>query len=378
MVLGGDPAIMPPLVERERFGRVDSEPDEVVAFRSQDVRGPLASLLGCVELIESGDLDDAQRQLYTSIMLREGRHLTTMIDNALALQGLESGRRKLDLAPVDLRSLIRRAVAAAGDDEKRPISMQVNEDLPLVSADPEAILGALISFLVNARRFSPDGGQIRIAARPAGSMVRVHIRDQGVGIDPTALPRLFDKHYRSEREVRSLGPGAGFTLALNHRIVEEHGGRVQASSKGPGRGSHFEFTLPVSRPADISADVLIVEDEPGFAHLMKAELARKGLSAIRADDAETAEHLLLGATPRAMVLDLALPGLGVEDFLARIQRGDRVPLPVVVITGKEVGPAEASALETAGVMAVLPKGAGAPQAAVALIADALALEGAPG
>ncbi len=357
-------------MKRDRSGR-PGEADDLLSFRTQDVTTPLACMLGCAELIESGDLNHDQRQIYTSIMLREGRRLTELIENAKALDGFESGHRKIYPSPVDLHSLMNRAVAAAGDDDARPIEVHVAEKLPLVSADPEAILGALVSFLANARRFSPDGGVIRIAARSVGDMVQVHIRDHGIGIEVRDLPRVFDKHFRSNREMRRLVPGAGFTLALNQRVIEEHGGRVEATSKGPGCGADFQFTLQVSQPGAVSGDVLIVEDEAGLARIMQAEFAAHGLSAIRADDAETAVHVLADLTPRAILLDLALPGLKGEDFLARISVG-RVRLPVVVLTSYDMGDRRISALESAGVAAVLPKEAGAPQAAVALIAQALA------
>lgn len=348
----------------------------MVSFRSQDVRGPLDSMVGCAELIDSGGLDYAQQRLYASIMVREGHRLTALIDNAVVLQGFESGHRELDIAPVDLQSLIHRAVVAAGDDDARPIAVHVAEELPLVSADAEAILGALANFLSNARRFSPDGGGIEVTAGPVGDMVQVHIRDHGVGIDAHDLPKLFDKFYRSEREARSVGPGAGLGLALNHRVIEAHGGQVEVSSKGHGHGALFQFTLPVSRPGEATGDVLIVEDDARFARVMKAELAAHGLSAIRADDAETAEHLLAEMTPRAIVLDLALPGLRGEEFLAHLRARVGMRVPVVVVTMENIAPDQISALETAGVMAVLPKEAGATQAAVALIAGALA-PGAP-
>lgn len=348
----------------------------MVSFRARDVRARLDSILGCVELIESGDLDRDDLHLYTTMMLREGRRLTRLIDSALVLQGFESGRRKLEMTPVDLHSLIRRAVAGAGEDEARPIAVQVDGDLPLVSADPEAMLGTLIRFLSNGRRFSPDGGPIEIVARRAGDMVEVHVHDHGIGIDPAALPRLFDKHFRSERELRRLGPGAGFALTLNRWIVETHGGRVQASSEGPGRGAHFQFTLAVARPDATSGDVLIVDDEAGFAGLIKAELATYGFSSIRGDDVETAERLLVEVTPRAIVIDFTLPGLAAEDFLARMWAGGHGSLPVVVLTSRDIAPGKLSALEASGVIGVLPKEAGAPQAAAALIAGALAPNGA--
>jgi len=203
-------------------------------------------------------------------------------------------------------------------------------------------------------------------------MIEVHIRDHGIGIDPSAMARLFEKNYPPDHELRSLGPGAGFALALNRRIVEEHGGRVRAVSKGSGRGADFQLTLPIAQAGATSGDVLLVEDDAAFARQMKAELAAHGLTTVRADDAETAEQLLVMFTPRAVVLDLALPALGAEDFLARLWARGRPGLPAVALTLRDITQREITALERSGVMAVLPKEAGAPQAAAALIAHALA------
>ncbi len=347
----------------------DRAGDDLVSLRSHELRTPLSSMVGLAELIYSGDLNDDQRHLYLGVLLREGRRLTALINSAQELQRLETGDRELERAPVDVRSLIQRAVHAAHKDEQRPITVHVPEQLPLVAADAEAILEVLGNFLANARRFSPDGGSIRIGARPAGDMVELYIRDHGIGIEAEALPNLFRKFYRADSGLRRLGPGGGLGLAMNRKIIEAHGGHVQAASKGPGRGARFQFTLPISRPGTGSGEVLIVDDDAGFASLMKAVFTAQGIGTIRAVDAETAEHMLETMTPRAIVLDLALPGLQGEDFLARL----RTRLPVVVITAKDLGPREISALEAAGAMAVLPKEAGAPQAAVAVIADAVAL-----
>jgi nitrogen-specific signal transduction histidine kinase/CheY-like chemotaxis protein len=358
--------------------RSESQParpdDELVSLQSHQLRTPLTNMLGFAELIDSIDVTDEQRHLYARVMLREGHRLTSLINNAMELQQLETGRRELDLAPVDIHSLINRAVLVAGEDDKRPIDIRVFEELPLVSADAEAILDVLGNFLSNARRFSPDGGGIRIGARAIGDMVEVSIRDHGIGFEPEALPNLFRKFYRTADGDRRLGPGAGLGLAMNHGIIEAHGGHVEASSNGPGKGARFQFTLPITHPVIGSGDVLIVEDDPGFAKLMVAEFAAKGLSTVRAADAETAEHLLEDMTPRAIVLDLVLPGLQGEDFLARLPAGFGARFPVVVLTAKDLAPAEIAALEIAGAMAVLPKEAGAPQAAMALIAEALALD----
>jgi two-component system, OmpR family, sensor histidine kinase VicK len=374
----GGPASEPAGGAKETARTTDISDDDVVSLRSQALRAPLASMVGFAELIASSDLADDQRQLYMASLLREGRRLTALIDNALALHRLESGHRDLDLAPVDIGSLIRRAALAAGEDKQRPIDIQVPDQLPLVSADAEAILEVLANFLSNARMFSPDGGAITIEARAASDMVEISIRDRGVGVEADELPRLFRKFYRADSGVRRRSPGAGMGLAINHRIIEAHGGQVSATSKGAGQGTRFQFTLPVERRVTGSGYILVVEDDAGFASLIKAEFATIGLDTVRAADAETAQHMLVDTTPRAIVLDLRLPGLQGEDFLAHMRAGFGTRLPVVVLTAKELGPAEITALETAGAMAVLPKEAGAPQAAVALIVEALALDAVTG
>ena len=348
--------------------------DDLVSLRSQELRVPLASMVGFAELIASGDLTDEQRKLYAGFLLREGRRLDALVNNALVLQRLETGHHVLNVGPIDVTALLARAVLAAGEDARRPIRVRLSKQLPLVAADTEAILEVLANFLSNARRFSPDGGSIEIGARQAGDTVAVRIQDHGVGIAADALPNMFRKFYRADSGVRKVGPGTGLGLAMNHQIIAAHGGQVEAGSNGPGRGAHFQFTLPVSRPGAGDGDVLIVEDDGGFASLMKAEFAAAGISTTRAADAETAERLLKDVTPRALILDLKLPGLQGEELLARMHRDGVARVPIVVVTVKDLTPAEISALEAAGAMAVLPKEAGAPQAAVALITDALALD----
>jgi len=363
------------VVEQDSGKQTVRADDDLVSLRSQELRVPLASMVGFAELIASGELTDEQRKLYAGFLLREGRRLDALVNNALALQRLETGHRDMNLGPVDVHSLLARAVLAAGEDVRRPIRVRLSKQLPLVTADTEAILEVLANFLANARRFSPDGGAIEIGARQVGEMVAVRIQDHGVGITAEALPNMFRKFYRADSGVRKLGPGTGLGLAINHQIIAAHGGQVEAGSNGLGRGAQFQFTLPVSLPGAGAGDVLIVEDDAAFAGLMKAEFTAAGISTMRAADAETAERVLNEVTPRALILDLRLPGLQGEELLARMHRDGGSRVPIVVVTVKDLTELEVSALEAAGAMAVLPKEAGAPQAAVALITDAPAPDG---
>jgi len=348
----------------------EPEDDDVVSLRSQALRTPLDSMVVFADLVASDDVTEEQRQLYAGRLRRESRRLTGLIDNALALQRLEAGRRDLDLGPADVGSLIRRAVAAAGEEERLPIDVQAPERLPLVWADAEAILEVLANFLDNARRFSLGSGAITIEAREAGDMVEIAVRDQGIGLEADELPKVFRKFYRAENGLRLRGPGAGLGLAINRRIIESHGGQVSATSAGPGKGARFRFTLPRARGLTKSDYVLIVDGDSAFARLLKTELAAVGLDTLRASDVETAAQLLAGTSPRAVILDLRFAGLPGTEFLARLRPDRSMQVPIVMLAAEDVLAAEMSALEEWDVE-VLPKEAGAPQAAAALISEAL-------
>ena len=346
--------------------------DEMVSLVSHELRTPLASLLGFTELLYSRDFNADQRKQYLGVMLREGRRLTDLINDVLHIQRLEAGHQDLNLAPADLQALIQRAVVAAGDDQTRPISVRRTTQLPLVMIDTDAILQVLTNFLSNARKYSPDGGAILVTTALVDGMVEISVKDHGLGLPADAVPKLFGTFYRVDTGDRRLIKGTGLGLSINRRIVEAHGGQVEAQSNGPGKGSVFKFTLPAVNKSPEAADVLIVEDDAGFARLLQEQFVARGMTAVRAPDAETAERLLkAGMKPRSVIADLVLPGEQGEDFVTRLGADHANAVPVVVLTVKSLAPSEVSALEKAGVRAVLPKEAGASQAAVSLITEAL-------
>ncbi len=351
--------------------QVSQAKSEVISLVSHELRSPLASIVGFTELLFTRKLTEAQRQVYLGVMLREGHRLTELVNDVLQMQSLEVGHQTLNFAPTDLRSVIERAIEAAGEDERRPIGMVMREPLPLVMADTDAIMQVLSNLLSNARKFSPVGGDIRVGARVVGEVVRVHVRDEGLGIPPDALPKLFQKFYRVDSPDRRLIRGSGLGLSINQQIINAHGGTITAHSDGPGKGSRFEFTLPIARDTTTEGDVLIVEDDAGFARVLAAELAARNLTSVWASNGETAEKLVKASPPRAIVLDLKLPGIPGEDFLANVVEQGLTQIPVVVVTHMSLDAEEERALSKMGVLAVLPKEAGAPQAAVTLIADSL-------
>ncbi len=350
---------------------LDRAKDELVAMVSHELRTPLASLVGFSELLLSRDFTEAQRKKYLETMLKEGHRLTELINDFLDLQRMEGGYKRLDLGPADLPTLIARAVTTAGDNPRTPIEVDLPKDLPLVIADTNAIHQVLINLLSNARKYSPGGGSIRVDARVIDGGVEISIRDHGLGMPAEALPKLFNKFYRVANVDRRGISGTGLGLAICRGIIEAHGGRVAAESGGLGQGSRFYFTLRAADQKVTAGDVLVVEDDTGFARLLEAELSLKGLSSVWAADAETADQLIDETGARAVVLDLMLPGASGEDFLARLRTSHNSGVPVVVVTIKELEATETLALRTAGVVAVLKKHSGAAKEAADFVAAAL-------
>jgi len=350
---------------------LDRAKDELIAMVSHELRTPLASLVGFSELLLSREFPDAERKKYLETMLKEGQRLTELINDFLDLQRMEGGYKRLDLGPADLATLITRAVTTAGDSPKTPIDVVLPEDLPLVIADVNAVHQVLINLLSNARKYSPGGGPISVDARVIDDLVEISIRDNGLGLPAEALPKLFNKFYRVANVDRRGISGTGLGLAICRGIIEAHGGRIAAESSGSGQGSRFYFTLRTADRKVTAGDVLVVEDDTGFARLLEAELALRGLSSVWAADAETADQLIDQTGARAVVLDLMLPGASGEDFLARLRTSHNSAVPVVVVSIKELEATETLALRTAGVVAVLKKHSGAAKEAAEFVAAAL-------
>jgi len=224
------------------------------------------------------ELPEAQRQQFLTVILEEGRRLTALVNDFPDLQRMESGRQEVVPRTVELGALLEQMVTAAGPDTMRPIELDIPQQLPPVRADADRVQQVLANLLSNARKYSPAGGVIQLNARPADAQVIVGVQDHGLGLPPDALPRLFEKFFRVDNSDRRSISGTGLGLSISRKIVEAHGGRIWAESDGLGRGSRFSFTLPLATVRTSPGDVLIVEDDAGFAQLLEAELANRDIS----------------------------------------------------------------------------------------------------
>jgi signal transduction histidine kinase len=241
--------------------RLEKMKDEFISTVSHELRTPLTSLRGSLGLISSGSLDkrpEKQRQMI-EMAIGNCDRLIRLVNDILDFDGVEKGRLPLHRQAVDAVDLLRRAADIAHNAASASkISFRVDAKSTLVFADEERMLQVLNELVTNAIKFSPPETTIRMAAQLAGTTasgtgeVCFVIEDQGRGIAPEKLERIFDRFQQGDAsDSRALG-GTGLGLALCRSIVEQHGGRIWVEST-VGKGSRFLFTLPAAsavEPAD--------------------------------------------------------------------------------------------------------------------------------
>lgn len=351
---------------------VERVKDELVGVVSHELRTPLASLVGFADLLLTRDYDEGRRRQFLTVIRQEGNRLTALINDFLDLQRLESGRAMLSPTSTDLSSLLERARSGAAADAQPRILVDLPDNLPLVRADPDALHQVLTNLVSNALKYSPDGGEVRITAKPTDHSLQVSITDHGLGIPADALPRVFDKFYRVDNSDRREIKGTGLGLAICRQLVAAHGGQIWAESDGLGSGTKIHFTLPFADRPQEAGEVLIVDDDPGFAQLIAEEIAPLGLTSRVAPSVEAAIGHIAAASPRAIVLDLLFPNRQGESLLKQLAADNDAHIPVVVVTVKDLDDRQQAELRSLGAHAILRKGPRVATDAAHAVAAALA------
>jgi two-component system phosphate regulon sensor histidine kinase PhoR len=220
---------------------------EFVANVSHELRTPLASIRAIAETLETGAVADPT---VTGDFLRriigEVDHLVALVNELLDLARLETGRAVITVEVCDPVDVLMRAVERLRPQVERAglvLRVEAALDLPQVRVDSGRIEQVLINLIHNAVKFTPEGGEIVVSAGLLDGMLRVSVRDTGVGITADELPRVFERFYKSDAARRSAGSGLG--LAIAKHIVQAHGGTIWAAST-PGHGATFSFTIPLA------------------------------------------------------------------------------------------------------------------------------------
>jgi len=234
------------LEQLEKLSRLKSE---FVSMVSHEFRTALVGIQGFSELIRDEELEMGEVKNLAHDINADAERLNRMITEMLDLDRLEARKIQLNLKPIIVDELLLAAVERARlATTRHTIVLDLHPSLPTVIGDADRITQVLTNLLSNAIKYSPDGGQVTVRTRLVDNSVEVAIKDQGLGIPPEFIGRLFGRYERYEDKHAGKIIGSGLGLAITRQIVEMHGGKISVDSV-VGSGSEFKFTLPVSARA---------------------------------------------------------------------------------------------------------------------------------
>jgi signal transduction histidine kinase len=334
---------------RAEAERANAVKDDFLAMLGHELRNPLAPIVNALGLLRRRAGPQFERE--RSIIDRQVRHLIQLVDDLLDVSRIARGKVELHPTTVDVADIVSDGLEIARpvlDERGHTVQTEAPRGDLFVDGDRARLAQVVANLLTNAAKYTNRGGSIAIRAHADGASVAVSVRDNGVGIPASLLPRVFDLFQQGERPLDRTAGGLGLGLAIVKSIVTLHGGTVTAASDGVGLGSEFTIRLPsgaapaVRRPtpahgAALAEDaprrrVLIVEDNEDVAAMLESALQDLGHTARTAGEGPSALALAESFHPDVALLDIGLPGMdGYE--LARQMRarlGDEAPLLVAV------------------------------------------------
>jgi len=335
----------------------DQRKDEFLATLAHELRNPLAPIRFALEALKN-DRPPATATRARDVIDRQVAQLVRLVDDLLDVSRITANKIQLRHEPLDLAPLMATAVesiagqaAAAG----HTVDVQVPSAPVRVNGDGARLVQVFANVLNNAVKFTPPGGHIWFTAeqQAAGNNeVIVRIRDTGMGIAPTVLPRVFDLFHQAEPVLERSTSGLGIGLTLARRLVEMHDGRIEIRSPGTGLGTEVEIHLPttaLSAAATVAADqplvasnrnlrVLIVEDNLDAAEMLELAVSTLGHVTRLAHDGATAITTATQFAPDVIFLDIGLPvmnGYAVAQTLRGMPEFNRVHIAAVTGWGQE-------------------------------------------
>jgi len=318
---------------REQTARTEAEKanqvkDEFLAVLSHELRTPLNAIVGWSHLLRSSpSLPPEQISKGLDAIERNANIQTQIVSDVLDISRMTSGKVRLNPRRIDPGEVVSAAldtVRPAADAKQIELAASLPQSPVFVYADPDRLQQVMWNLLQNAVKFTPSGGRVETRVARQDSFVEITVVDTGVGIPVEFLPHVFDTFRQADASASRKHGGLGLGLAIVKNLVELHGGRVEARSEGPGRGTTLSVRLPLMPlTADTRAPgmnvkragvrlhgvlVLVVDDHADTRDLVAAALGQAGATVITASDATEGLTLLRQRRPDVLVCDLEMPG----------------------------------------------------------------------
>jgi PAS domain S-box-containing protein len=325
--------------------------DEFITTLSHELRTPLTSITGWVQMLEAGELTQAQQHKAFEVIDRNLIAQAQLIDDLLNVSRIVTGKMMVDLQPVYPAPTIEEAI-----DSLRPTmtakSLKVTQDLDTglgpIQIDPPRFHQIVWNLLTNAVKFTPKKGHIHVSLKRIDSNALLQISDSGEGIDPEFLPYVFERFRQADASRSRKFGGLGVGLSIAKSLVEQHGGTIYAESAGVGKGSTFNVTLPIpalssnsdaSKVAPIKstlkgARILVVEDEPDTREMIAHAIKQRGAKPVQAESAKKALQLLEQEPCDLVISDIGIPDLDGYAFIRKLRslKSPASKLPAIALT----------------------------------------------
>ncbi|MET3288413.1 UNVERIFIED_CONTAM: signal transduction histidine kinase/DNA-binding response OmpR family regulator [Brevibacillus sp. OAP136] len=321
--------------DRTEEEKIDELKNEFVSIVSHELRTPLATILGFMEILLNRDVQADKQKKYMQTIFKEANRLSTLINDFLDLQRMESGRQVYHFAPVDLRLVVEEVAEQWNGKQSHAIHLELPDGPAYVYADHDRLTQVLHNLVSNALKYSPAAECIDIRLRRGEGQLLLEIQDYGLGIPADSIDKLFTKFFRVDNSDRRQIGGTGLGLAIVKEILDVHKGKI-TFRPGAEKGSIFTIELKEYIPRSIGGKILILEDDDSLARLMYETIEKLELPIILMKSAEEASMALESeqGQPLLCIVDIQLEGAQSGwDFIAKLNRHpDYHPTPVIVTT----------------------------------------------
>ncbi|HET9651812.1 MAG TPA: ATP-binding protein, partial [Usitatibacter sp.] len=343
------------LSERKRMESLEEEGrhlTEFLAMLAHELRNPLAPIRNAVAIMSATKELPSQVAWSRDVIERQTMQLSRLVEDLLDVSRITRGKLRLQSAPMDVDVAVQRAIEASRpliDARRHELHVEVPAGMA-VHGDMTRLTQVFLNILNNAAKYTPEGGEIRVSGELDGGDVVIRVHDNGMGIPPALLERVFDLFAQGERTLERSEGGLGIGLTLARRIVALHGGNIVARSEGVGRGAEFEVRLPrlpaqarreeaAARTAPRAANgqrrvILVVDDNVDSANSMAILLRMGGHEVEVAHDGPSALDHVSAHRPDIVLLDIGLPGMSGYQVAEELRaRTGAAPMRIYAMTG---------------------------------------------
>lgn len=336
------------LAERRAASAIKQR-DQFLAMMSHELRNPLAAIVGATDMLQKLELPDAKLQHICQIIQRQTQQTSRLLDDLLDISRIAQGKIELRRQPIDLRTTTEAAIEAARSiisHHNHQLAIDIPDESIWIEGDSARLQQIQVNLLVNAAKYTHDGGEIGLELSQDDGQATIRVRDNGIGMSKEFQKRMFEPFVQSKRTIDRREGGVGLGLTLVRSLTDLHDGTVTAHSDGPGQGSSFTVQLPLTKrrpeiensqtsdsaPSTKSLKLLLVEDNADVASMTQYLLEDAGHEVHTAADGLAGLVAIEAEKPDVALIDIGLPELDGYEVARRVRQNDE-HIYLVALTG---------------------------------------------